>query len=504
MNKQLTLIGAAVAAALGVGTTAQALPAAAWTDGTITTVFYAGGGSAQVPAVYTAVFNCLVSSSIDVYTDGTGSTAHPASTSYIIVSGTVDSTKGCGATANVGFMYKFNGGSCPNGASPFLTAGATTLSYPAVSQVATATAITGFSGTKSPINPNFSFTAGTTLSGVAPDWGVTDTEASLCGYGWNLPPGSDAGLVQTFNTKNKAALWVSPFAIAVSADVFAQKTNFSKAEVAAIYQLNTNNGITSWAQLKGDNGSALTGLGGIALLDRSIGSGTRTGANAYFLGYPNNKFAIGGALAPNSIANGYSTCSALSACGTGTFTSTFLDISEKTSQAIVDDLAFANAHNIGAIAALGVEFPPLYQQTTAGSNDYFFVKINGNGIDTGTGTTDNVNSATGPATTSYTHVIDGTYDYATQVGFAGKVADASQPAFPKGVIAHLKAASISDASASGSAWPAAAEGVLLDVATTGTTSAGNVSWTRGGNSAAAPVFISTVTAPFPVTIATQK
>jgi len=504
MNKQLTLIGAAVAAALG--TAAQALPPAAWTDGTITTIYYAGGGSAQVPAVYTAVFGCLVASSIDVYTDNGGNTAHPASTNYIIVSGTVNTAASptCGTSAAaVGFMYKFSGGSCPNGASPFLTAGATTLSYPAASAVAGATAISGFSGTKSPLNPNFQFAAGATLGAIAPDWGVTDTEASLCGYGWNLPPGSNAGLVQTFTTKQKASLWVSPFAIAVSADVYAQKTNFSKAEVAAIYQGNNNNGITSWAQLNGDNGSPLTGLGGIALLDRSIGSGTRTGANAYFLGYPNNKFAIGGASAPNSILSGYSTCTALSACSSGTFTSSYLDISEKTSQAIIDDLAFANAHNIGAIGALGVEFPPLYQQTTAGTNDYFFVKINGNGIDTGAGTTDNVNSTTA-ATTSYTHVIDGTYDYATQVGFAAQRTDATQPTFQQGVIKRLKASTISDASAPGSAWPAAAEGVLLDPSTTGATTAGNISWTRGANTAAAPVMYSIVTAPNPVTIAGQK
>jgi hypothetical protein len=500
MNKQLTLIGAAVAAA--VASTAHALPAAAWTDGTITSVFYAGGGSAQVPAVYTAVYNCMVSSSIDVYTDGSGTTAHPASVSYIIVSGTVDSTKGCGATANVGFMYKFNGGSCPNGASPFLTAGATTLSYPSTTSVATATAITGFAGIKSPINPNFAFSGPTFTSGIAPDWGVTDTEATLCGYGWNLPPGTDAGLVTAYNTKNKAALWVSPFGIAVSADVYAQKTNFSKAEIAAIYQGQTNNVVTAWSQLNGDNGQPMTGLGGIALLDRSVGSGTRTGANAYFLNYPANKFSIGGASAPNSIAVGYSTCSALSACGTGTFTNSFLDISEKTSQAIIDDMAFANAHNIGAIAALGVEFPPLYQQTTAGQNDYFFAKINGNGIDTATGTTDNINSQT-PATTSYTHVVDGTYDYATQVGFAGKVADASQPAFQKGVVTNLKSTAISDASASGSAWPAAAEGVLLDPVTKGG-GAGSVSFSRSGNMLGSPVFWGQVTAPFPVTIGTQK
>jgi hypothetical protein len=500
MNKQLTLIGAAVAAA--IGSTAHALPAADWTNGNITTVYYAGGGSAQVPAVFTAVYGCMVSSSIDVYTDGSGTTAHPASVSYVIVSGTVDATKGCGASANVGFMYKFNGGSCPNGASPFLNSGATTLSYPSTTSVATATAIGTFTGIKSPLNPNFQFTGPTFTSGIAPDWGVTDTEAKLCGYGWNLPPGSDAGLVTPYSTKNSAALWVSPFGLAVSADVYAQKTNFSKAEVAAIYQGNSNNGITAWNQLNGDNGSPMTGLGGIALLDRSVGSGTRTGANAYFFNYPASKGPLLGASAPNSIAVGYSTCSALSACGTGTFTSSFLDISEKTSQAIVDDLAFANAHNIGAIAALGVEFPPLYQQTTAGTNDYFFAKINGNGIDTATGTTDNVNSQV-PATTSYTHVVDGTYDWATQVGFAGRVADASQTAFQHGVITALKSTAISDAANAGSAWPAAAEGVLLDPITKGG-GAGSVSFSRGSNMIASPVFWGQVTAPFPVTIGTQK
>ena len=503
MNKQLTLVGAAVAVALGT-TAAQALPASAWTSGM--TVYYAGGGSAQVPAVYSAVFNCLVTSSIDVYTDASGLGGHTASVSYAIVSGTVDATKGCGASANIGFMYKFNGGSCPNGASPFLTAGATTLSYPSTTSLATATAISGFTGTKSPINPNFTTPGAPTFtSGIAPDWGVTDTEAVLCGYGWNLPPGTDTGLKQSFATKNPAALWVAPFAIAVTANVHAQKTSFSKAEMAAIYQGNSNNGITSWAQLTGDNGSALTGLGGIALLDRSVGSGTRTGANAYFLGYPYSKTPLSGATAPNSIAVGYSTCTNLGACTAASFSNTFLDISEKTSQAIVDDLSIAANHaGFAAIAVLGVEFPPLYNQTTAGTNDYFFEKINGTGIDTETGTTDNINSATGPATTKYTNVWTGMYDYATQVGFAGRVADTSQTAFQQGVINTLKSSAIADASASGSAWPAAAEGILLDPATTGTSSAGNVNWTRSGNTPSAPVFFQNTTVPFPVTIATQK
>ncbi|MBV8143622.1 MAG: hypothetical protein JO184_01355 [Gammaproteobacteria bacterium] len=505
MNKQLTLVGAAVAAALG--TAAQALPPGNWTDGTITTVYYAGGGSAQVPAAYTAIYNCLTTSSIDVYTDASGLGGHTASVSYIIVSGSVNTSASpsCGGAANVGFMYKFNGGSCPNGASPFLTSGATTLSYPSTTSLGSATAISGFAGTKSPINPNYT-TQGTPAftASISPDWGVTDTEATLCGYGWNLPPGSDKGLVTTYTTKNPASLWVSPFAIAVTANVYAQKKNFSKAEMAAIYQGPQNNGITSWGQLNGDNGSPLTGLGAIALLDRSIGSGTRTGANAYFLGYPYSKTPLSGATAPQSIAGGYSTCSALSACSAASFTSTFLDISEKTSQAIVDDLSFANNHaGFAAIGVIGVEFPPLYGQTNAGTNDYDFVKINGNGIDTGTGTTDNVNSAVN-ATTQYTNVWNGTYDYATQVGYAGRVADASQSAFQKGVVSFLKSSTIADASSSTGAWPSAAEGILLDPATTGSTAAGNVNWTRSGNTPSSPVYYQATTVPFAVTIAQQK
>ena len=492
-SKQLSLIGAAVAAALG--TNAYALGPTAW--GTLNAIYYTGGGSAEVQAVYSAVLRCLTSSTVDVYTDGTGSAKHPQSQSYLILSGTTNGT--CGAASqNIGFFYKYNGGSFPNGVQPHLSSGSTLLAYPTTAQLATATAQSGFSGTVSSVNPDYTF-ASTPGGTIQPDWGISDEEASLFPYQWNtnnapLKPGG-AG------ANNAAGLWLAPFGIAVTANVYAQKTKWSRGEIAAVYQgANGPYGITAWTQLMADNGSAMTLAGGINLLDRGSGSGTKAAANQYFLDYPASSFSAGGAAQPNSVvganANAGYTGSALVTSGTAT--TGFQDIKEGSSVSITDDLNAAQVAGIGAIGALGLEFPPLFEQTTAGTNSYFFVAINGVYPDTETAG-DNINSATA-GSTHYTNVVNGTYDFATQVGFQSK--NGVPAGFEAGVVANMKASTISGA-ATGSAFPTSAEGVLLDALTTGATTAGNVNWSKGGNTAASPVFVSPVAAALAVPLASQ-
>jgi hypothetical protein len=477
-STKLSLVAAAVAAA--IGTSAQALPPAAWTNGTITSanLYYAGGGSAEVQAVYVAVSKLLVTTSIDVYTDGSGSAKHPQSANYLIVSGTTRS----GGTP-VGFFYKYNGGSFTNGVQPFLGAGSK-LAYPTTTSLATASSL----GTSSPtsVSPDYTFSSALD-GGDTPAWGISDEEASLFGYAWNANGANPGAII------NGTPLYVAPFGIAVTANVYAQKKNWSSAEVAAVYQGATNNGISAWSLLTGDNGSPLTIPGGINLLDRGSGSGSKAAANAFFLDYPAGSFKEGGDVQPASVTsttvNNYTNTVGLVTSGAAT--NGFQDIKEASSVAIVDDLNNAQVAGLGAIAALGLEFPPVFEQTTTGTNSYFFVSINGSYPDAETGT-DNINSSSG-GSTQYSNVVNGRYTFAYQTGFNTKT---SPTGFQASVAANLAAESISAAN-TGTGFPAATDGVLLDSTTTGTTDAGNVNWTRGANSTSAPIYVQPVTAAKP-------
>jgi hypothetical protein len=477
-STRISLVAAAVSTVLG--TSAHALPASAW-NGPITT-FYAGGGSAEVQAVYVAVSKLLTN--VDVYTDGTGTALHPQSLSYLIISGTA--TKAFGTVASgsaVGFIYKYNGGSFPNGAVPEYTA--TALAYPTNAQIATAAALalpTGGNAAQFPssIYPDFKFAPGATTS-VTPDWGITDEEPALFNFPYNL----NGGAAVTLSGGTATPLYVAPFGVALTNSIYQFKHNFSKAEVAGIL----NGTVSDWSQLQADTGSTAgqaLPAGGIILLDRGSGSGTKAAGSTYFLDYPAGSFKIGGAITPESVvtspfnANGGYT-------GALQLTATQQDIKEPSSAAEADDLVAANQAGLGAIAILGLEYPPAFEQHTSGTNDYWFVSINGAYPDAQTGT-DNVNSPTG-GSTQYTNIINGKYDFAMQTSFNTAGAVTTLSAFEAAVFANLNAASISGAN-TGLPFPQSTEGVLLDPSKFPNT-AGSVSWTRGHNSAGAPLFIAT-------------
>ena len=183
----------------------------------------------------------------------------------------------------------------------------------------------------------------------------------------------------------------------------------------------------------------------------------------------------------------------------GAATTGFQDIKEGSAVSVTDDLNNAQTAGLGAIAALDLSFPPLFEQTTAGVNSYFFVAINGTYPDTQTGTTDNINSPTA-GTTHYTNVVNGTYDFATQVRLNAKTAPASGT-FEAGVVTNLKSVSLAGAN-TGSPFPTSAEGILLDPNTVGAVT-GAVSWTRSGNTPATPLFYGIVPASAAVPLASQ-
>jgi hypothetical protein len=479
-SKHLSLVAAAVAVA--VGSSAYALPPSAWTNSSSPiNVYYSGGGSAEVQAIYVAVSQYLTPGTIDVYTDGTGSAKHPQSVSYLIVSGTGNSSAGSLSGKPIGFVYKYSGGSFTNGVAPFLGAGSS-LSYPTLGSIASATgAPPGYTGSNpTSVNPDYVFspTLGNTNT---PGWGISDEEPALFLNLWN---GNGTTATSTSGATANP-LYLAPFGIAVTANVYAQKKNWSAGEIAAVYQGTTNGGYTAWNQLIGDNGSPLTIAGAINIVDRGSGSGSKAAVNDFFFGYPLSTTHFGGSGAPYSVSgtqeNNY----------TGTVLNTttpnvFQDIKEASSAAVADDLNAANAAGIGAIGVLGLEFPPVFEQTTAGTNSYDFVAINGVYPDAESGS-DFINNPAG-GSTKYSNVVNGTYNFAFQTSLNYKTAPSGFQALVTG---FLGTEAISAANV-GAGFPTATDGVLLDPATTGTTDPGNVNWTRSAHSTNTPVFYGNV------------
>ena len=203
MKSSSKLIAAAVATALSTGAAHALAPTA-----TITYTFYEGGGAAPENAIYSALYNLLSPSTVDVYSDG----GTKASSSYLVVTGTTVPQAGGQAPFNVAtnieFIYKFNKGAFPNGILPFAyptSASQAQLSFPTIASIASATA-NGNSGTPTSSNPDYSYTAVNT-NNQPTDWGVTDVEVPLFNFFYNLngsaplTPSQLAGIAnQTTNT----------------------------------------------------------------------------------------------------------------------------------------------------------------------------------------------------------------------------------------------------------------------------------------------------------------
>jgi hypothetical protein len=486
-----SLVSAAVASVLG--TAAHALPAASWND-TNLTVFYAGGGSAEVQAVYVAVTKLLNASSIDVYTDNSGSAKHPQSLNYLIISGTLNAaTGGLASGAEVGFMYKYNGGSFPNGGLPQATT-SNTLLYPTLASLATAVtkaSVANAGPYPSSLNPDFNVTAAVVTNSQIPDWGITDEEEKLFNFSFNLN-GANGSKPFTLGGHTQP-LYVAPFGVAVTSALYTHKKIWSRAEIASVLA----GTILHWSQLNDDSGAPLpASLGQVTFIDRGSGSGTKAAGSSYFLDYPGGASSLGGSLTPNSVGTiisgtfpnqGY----------TGNLNTAFStssteiqDIKEASSAAEADDLLVANAAGVGALAILGLEYPPIFEQNNTGTNDYFFVAIDGTYPDSQTGT-DNINGAVAGASsgTQYSNIINGSYNFAYQTGFNYHVATTSAlPGIQAAVFANLANENIA-AAHTGLAFPAATSGVLLDPKTTHAHDAGNLSWSRTANSAGAPLFV---------------
>jgi hypothetical protein len=465
-SMKFSLIASAVAAALG----SQAAPANEAKPGTVpgTTpnyVIYAAGGSAEVNPVFVAA--CRILQNVDSYTD-TGTTADSAS--YRVFYGDLIAAQTYGsATAAAGshvmIIYKFNGGAYANGIVPQTAAGATVV-YPLESDILNGTLLAGATqGTACTTGkPTYGYTNSVTpATAQQPDWGASDLEATIFVGPENNPTYPAINAV----VQNHDLLYDAVEGVAVTANLYANKTNFSKAEVAGILA----GFYTDWSQLYGDNGSPLA-AGGIVLIDRNVGSALKAAGNQFFLGFP----GLGAnALAPESLTY-------------APYTQTTLPTSEVQSDVIVTstttqatDLKSLNQSNIRAISVLSMDTPPALNQTHSGTNDYDFVKIDGTAVDTG-GASDNIN---GSVKTTYINAITGNYEFFYQPNFNYRNAwfngTTGNTAIGRALLAVFQSSNFSGA-ASGLPFPAAAIGTLTDADRAASVTLGVTTDSRNGTS----------------------
>jgi hypothetical protein len=473
-SNKYSLVASAVAAALASSASSATPPTTAptWT-------IYAGGGSAEVNPVLVAA--CKVLQNVDSYTD-TGTTADSAS--YRVFYGDLIANQGTAkAGDHVLIVYKFNSGSYLNGVE-FQGASGGTLPYPIVADIlntGTTHVVSGATAGNACTSgsPTYDYTNSTTpATPFQPDWGISDVEYSMF-QGIENNPNFPAASVAA---QNHDQLYDLVEGVAVTANLFAQKTTWSKAEIAAIL----SGQFVNWNQIYGDNNAPLPS-GGIVLIDRNTGSGTKAAGNQYFLGFP----GLGGNfIPPESVTF-------------STFTQTSLPTSEVQSDVIVTssttqaaDLSTLQGQNIRAISVLSMDTPPAFNQVTAGTNTYDFVKIDGVAVDLANGT-DDINGST---KSTYVNAIKGDYEFFYQPNFNYRTTwfnsgstyaggGTGNAGIGKALLAVFQSASFSGA-ASGLNFPAAAPGTLTDADKASTLTAGVTIDTRGGNSQAilAPKF----------------
>jgi len=453
-----TLIACAVASALG-SAAALALDPTQTPDFTL----YAAGGSAQANA-FTAAANQLLNNP-DSYSDSTS--ACTDSGSYRVWFGaTKNNLTANGATVTAGtkllMIYKFNGGSFPNGVAPQVDPGSN-LPYPTTSAILS-TSTTSQTCTNAGAPKWFYSSSGQLTNNQLPDWGVSDVEVGMF-QGYNNP-GTCATNVTTTNCNGAAAptvagtdgIYDNLFGIAVTHNVYADpshpKTNFTRAEMANIIAGNIGN----WNQLYADDGTQMS-PGPIAFLDRGPGSGSKASGSQYFLGYPG---AGSSAVLARSMKSGYTGTALNTSTCTGTSTANSLqDVNEGSTTAVVNDLIAAQNANCRAVAVLGLENPPAFHQNGGSTNLYDFTAINGVFVD-GHTTGDDINSTTN---TSYKNAASGAYDFYYQNSFntrSGFLGGTSVGAIVANAIITTMQAATFPAANAGVAFPNAVSGTLQD------------------------------------------
>ncbi len=382
MNIKMSLVAAAVA--LAIGTEAQAFGPTITPDVTI----YMGGGSAQGGA-FLAFAEKLMTAGFDVYTDSACGTQ---GANYRAVFGTGAATLPGGAAMpaslagkKIFIEYANNGGTFKNGIDGLVRANAVDFQ----TFLGNSTACAAGSAT------SFTVTNAATKANFVPLIGLSDEEITLF-TGVNVPVGSAAITPAELAGSSQQPIYENVFGIAENTLLAAQKTNFTKAEVTAIF----NGSLTDWSSITDANGNALP-AGPITIIDRSAGSGSKAAFNEYFLHNPGTAGA-GGILPPLDINGSVGNCGAPATHGSGSYDNTTGgDCAESSNGNVKAGLNNANTAGVRAIGILGLEFQP------AATDHFSFASLNGVVVDGVTAKTcgNAVANAFEPA-----KVVSGAYD----------------------------------------------------------------------------------------------
>jgi len=351
MKTKVSLVAAAVA--LAVGSQAFAFGPTVAPDITINI----GGGSAQGGAFL--AFAEKLMTTFDVYTDAACGTQ---GANYRAVFGTIGTTlpNGTAMPANlVGkkayITYANNGGTFKNGIDGLVRSHLIDVQqFLNNSTACPAGSATQFTVTNAALTVN-----------NAPLIGLSDEEIGLFS-GVNVPSGSTAIKASELTAITQQPIYENVFGVATNSLLAAQKTNFTKAEITAIY----SGSYTDWSQLMNAAGNPLP-AGPITFINRAAGSGSKAAYNQYFLSNP-GAVASGGALPPNVIATSKGNCGAPAVHGSGSYDNTTGgDCAESSNGNVKTALNNANTAGVRAVGVLGLEFQP------GASDHYTFASLNG-------------------------------------------------------------------------------------------------------------------------------
>lgn len=447
-----------------------------------TYIIYSAGGSSEANSVYVATNNLL-----NITANYTGNSTGGADASYRVLYGTLKkayTANGVTVAAGTPILYFFKdfGGAFTNGIETQATVNPTLVKYTSVASLQNATptanALPG---------ANWQYVNDQATS-AAPDWGLADEEVALFNYPFNLPYANGTTWISGNHPQEAPAtvgrsdaLYDDVYGVAVTANLYAAKTSFTKQEINGIWA----GTLTDWSQISGDNGLPLA-AGGIVLLDRNQGSSGKAASSLYFLNYPTG-IATGSYTAPASIQFPSNVARYV---GNGNPVGTYLDVIESSVTNLVSDLVAAQAAGDRAIAVLNAETAPI---TSANAWDY--TALDNEVIDA----VGNINGAS----SNYSNVIRGGYDFFYQVVFNTRpgfltaatanaalanawLAEFQTPAFA-GVVSHL-------------GFPQALNGIVLD-ADKNAYGAGVATGSRSGVSGSPLAVVYDATNPIGATIA---
>ena len=388
-------------------------------------VIYAGGGSAEPQAVqaaacqlFTAGTSGIGGTGVDSFSSGNGDFLALYGTTAADIKQQGTSTVEIPAGSSLLLIYSYKGGSYANGAVPQQNVTPLkTLTYPTINSIlgapvqAVANNLVGTACLSSANNGGATYTYTEALSNPqTPSFGLTDVEVSAFA-GINNP--SPPSLV---TVGAAAPSYDLVFGWAATTALYAKKTNFTTAEIRGILT-----GVnTDWNAILADSGAPVAVAGtGIPLIDRNVGSGTKTSGTSLYLGYPQL-----GAIAalPNSVS-GLGPTPFNGPLVAGQFVQAAADVIDSSATAVAQDLTNLQGAGVLAIGRLSADNAPYLHQCGAGVNCYNFVKINGVGVDSGAAN-DNINGA---VQTSYINVVQGNYPDFFQVSFNthGTIANAT-------------------------------------------------------------------------------